>query len=67
MLFQAETFARVLEAESDGSDEKAIAAMGILNTLDTLVTVLGEQKEVLKKISEKSATRYDISSFDSIH
>ena len=42
----AETFAKVLNGETDGGDEKAIAAMGILNTLETLVTVMEEQPEV---------------------
>ena len=36
----------MLDSDSDGSDEKAIAAMGILNTLDTIVTVMEDQKEV---------------------
>ena len=43
---QAQTFAQVLESDSDGSDEKAITAMGILNTLDTICTVMEDQKEV---------------------
>ena len=42
----AQTFAKVLETESDGGDEKAIAAMGILNTLETIVNVMEDQKEV---------------------
>ncbi len=36
----------VLESESDSGDEKAIAAMGILNTLETIVNVMEDQKEV---------------------
>ena len=44
-VFQAETFAEVLNSSSD-SDEKAILAMGILNTLDTIVTVMEDQTEV---------------------
>lgn len=47
LLSQAETFANLLTSESgDSSDDKAIAAMGILNTLDTIVGVLEEHKEV---------------------
>jgi len=46
----AQTFAKVLETDTDGSDEKAIAAMGILNTLDTIVTVMEEQKDILQHI-----------------
>lgn len=42
----AQTFAKVLEAENDGGDEKAIAAMGILNALETIVNVMEDQKEV---------------------
>ena len=42
----AQTFAKVLETESEGGDEKAIAAMGILNTLETIVNVMEDQKEV---------------------
>lgn len=36
----------MLEADSDSGDEKAIAAMGILNTLETIVNVMEDQKEV---------------------
>ena len=46
MTFQAETFAKVLEGDNEGSDEKAIAAMGILNTLETIVTVMEDQPTV---------------------
>lgn len=42
----AQTFAKVLDSDLDGSDEKAIAAMGILNTLETIVTVMEDKKEV---------------------
>ena len=45
-MFQAETFANVLQSDTDGSEDKAISAMGILNTLDTIVTVMENQKEV---------------------
>ena len=45
-VFQAQTFAKLLESDTEGSDEKAIAAMGILNTLETIVTVMEDQKEV---------------------
>lgn len=34
----------------EGSDEKAITAMGILNTIETLLTVLEEQPEVLRQL-----------------
>ena len=38
---------QVIESDQDGTDEKAIAAMGILNTLETIVTVMESQKEIL--------------------
>ena len=37
----------MIESDSEGTDEKAIAAMGILNTLETIVTVMENQKEIL--------------------
>lgn len=43
----ATTFSQVLDTD-EGSDEKAITAMGILNTIETLLTVLEEQPEVLR-------------------
>lgn len=45
-LFKAATFSQVLETDSDGSEEKAITALGILNTMETILTVMEEQKEV---------------------
>ena len=48
-VFQAQTFAKLLESDTEGSDEKAIAAMGILNTLETIVTVMEDQKEVRRE------------------
>lgn len=41
------TFIQVLDTD-EGSDEKAITAMGILNTIETLLTVMDEQPEILK-------------------
>ncbi|XP_064634569.1 importin-7-like [Lineus longissimus] len=46
----AKTFEQVILTDEDGSDEKAIAAMGILNTIDTILTVMDEQKEILAKL-----------------
>ncbi|XP_074661019.1 importin-7-like [Tubulanus polymorphus] len=43
----AETFKQVVESDSEGSDEKAITAMGILNTIETILTVMEDQKEIL--------------------
>lgn len=43
----AATFSNVLDTD-EGSDEKAITAMGILNTIETLLTVMEERPEVLR-------------------
>jgi hypothetical protein len=50
IFFQAQTFAKVLEANTDGSDDRALTAMGILNTLETICSVMEEQKEVVGQI-----------------
>lgn len=47
---QARTFIDILENESDPSDERAITAMGLLSTMETMVIVLEEEQEVLTKI-----------------
>lgn len=47
----AQTFAKVIESvDSDSSDDKSITLMGILNTLETICSVLMEEKEVLKNV-----------------
>ena len=46
---QASTFSQVMDTDSDGSEEKAITALGILNTMETILTVMEEQKEVRQK------------------
>lgn len=43
----ATTFSQVLDTD-EGSDEKAITAMGLLNTIETLLAVLDERPEVLR-------------------
>lgn len=43
---QAQTFAKVLDTDTDGSEEKAITALGILNTMETILNVMEDQKEV---------------------
>jgi len=45
-MFQASTFSQVLETDAAGTEEKAITALGILNTMETILTVMEEQKEV---------------------
>lgn len=43
-----QTFKQVVETGGeDSSDEKAITAMGVLNTIDTILSVMEEQKEIL--------------------
>ncbi|CAN7998754.1 unnamed protein product [Ixodes hexagonus] len=42
----AATFNMVIESGGEG-DEKAMVAMGVLNTLDTLVTVLEDQRDLV--------------------
>ncbi|KAK2188208.1 hypothetical protein NP493_140g03054 [Ridgeia piscesae] len=46
----AHTFAQLLEGEGETSDEKAITAMGILNTMETIVIVMEDQKMILQHI-----------------
>ena len=41
---QASTFVQLLDGED--SDEKAVTAMGILNTLETMLNVMEGSKEV---------------------
>lgn len=42
----ATTFSQVLEAE-DGSDDRAVTAMGLLNTIETLLSVFEDQPEIM--------------------
>lgn len=46
---QAATFSQVLESD-EGSDEKAITAMGLLNTIEALLTVMEEQPEIIAQL-----------------
>ncbi|KAK3603195.1 hypothetical protein CHS0354_036118, partial [Potamilus streckersoni] len=50
MTHLAQTFAAVLESDSDGSEEKAITALGILNTMETILTVMEEHKEIMLQL-----------------
>lgn len=47
--FQAATFSQVLETD-EGSDEKAITAMGLLNTIETLLTVMEDQPQIMAQL-----------------
>lgn len=44
------TFNQVIQTgpDEEGSDDKAVTAMGILNTIDTLLSVVEDHKEVSK-------------------
>ena len=44
LFTQAGTFVQLLDGED--SDEKAVTAMGILNTLETMLNVMEGSKEV---------------------
>lgn len=45
----AQTFSQVLQTD-EGSDEKAITAMSLLNTIETLLTVMEEQPEIMAQL-----------------
>jgi importin-7 len=45
----ATTFSAVLETE-DSSDDKAITAMGLLNTMETLLSVMEEHPEIMANL-----------------
>lgn len=49
VFFQTATFSQVLETD-EGSDEKAITAMGLLNTIETLLTVMEEQPQIMAQL-----------------
>uniref|UniRef100_A0A1W7RAB8 Importin-7 n=1 Tax=Hadrurus spadix TaxID=141984 RepID=A0A1W7RAB8_9SCOR len=46
----AHTFSQVLETGEESSDERAITAMGVLNTIDTILSVMEEQKEIMNQL-----------------
>lgn len=51
------TFNQVIQtgADEEGGDDKAVTAMGILNTIDTLLSVVEDHKEVSDTISKDAA------------
>jgi hypothetical protein len=49
LCLKAATFSQVLETD-EGSDEKAITAMGLLNTIETLLNVMEEQPEIMSQL-----------------
>ncbi|XP_067127440.1 importin-7 isoform X2 [Centruroides vittatus] len=46
----AHTFNQVLKTGDESSDERAITAMGILNTIDTILSVMEEQKDIMSQL-----------------
>lgn len=51
----ASTFSKVLETDS-GTDEKAITAMGLLNTMETVLNVMEDSPEIMAQL-EKTVLR----------
>ncbi|KAJ8666896.1 hypothetical protein QAD02_008558 [Eretmocerus hayati] len=45
----ATTFSQVLETD-EGSDEKTITAMGLLNTIETLLSVMEDQPQIMSQL-----------------
>lgn len=56
-LWQAMTFNQVIQTgpDEEGGDDKAVTAMGILNTIDTLLSVVEDHKEVSSIATKHSA------------
>lgn len=47
MSWQAEIFTRVLQSEEyEENEDKTVMALGILSTIDTILTVMEDHKEV---------------------
>ena len=55
ITLQAGTFILLLDGED--SDEKAVTAMGILNTLETMLNAMEGSKEVLKKYPKVKSSK----------
>lgn len=54
LYLQATTFGQVIDGDISESEEKSITALGLLNTMETILTVMEDQKEVyctFKKVS----------------
>lgn len=51
------TFNQVIQTgpDEEGGDDKAVTAMGILNTIDTLLSVVEDHKEVSSKAPKHTA------------
>lgn len=42
----AETFENIMNGDGDDGEEKSLTAMGIMNTVDTILTMMDDQREV---------------------
>lgn len=52
MCVQAEIFTRVLQSEEyEENEDKTVMALGILSTIDTILTVMEDHKEVFDALS----------------
>ncbi len=51
------TFNQVIQTgpDEEGGDDKAVTAMGILNTIDTLLSVVEDHKEVSSIAAKRAA------------
>lgn len=47
----AQTFSQILSSgDDDEGEDKALTAMGVLNTIDTVITMMEDQKEIMMKL-----------------
>ncbi len=55
-VWQAEIFTRVLQSEEyEENEDKTVMALGILSTIDTILTVMEDHKEVSYKSTHINA------------
>ncbi|CAG2214732.1 IPO7 [Mytilus edulis] len=50
MTHLASTFASVIDGDISESEEKSITALGLLNTMETILTVMEDQKEIMLQL-----------------
>lgn len=57
------TFNQVIQTgpDEEGGDDKAVTAMGILNTIDTLLSVVEDHKEVRSVAAENTGSHSSLS------
>ena len=49
LLLLSPLYYQVIDSD-EGSDDKAVTAMGILNTIETILTVMEDQKEIMSSL-----------------